>query len=337
MDSNELFNEYSKLDDSFIYRFRPYSTIAIKELMYGEMYFSYNDELNDPFDHKKNLIIEKDGECVIKYLIFSALKGVKDIDLREIDLEALLGILCKDIIYKKINILDIKNDRYIKMFEENYNKTKLPKDDRAEFLDNLKNVIDNMIPYGIKTVSFSKQYNNPLMWSLYAGRHRGYCLIFKPFRNAIYLKRRTDKKYQKYLIQKVHYSEEVDVNLSDMFNEEGKIDSARIDKYYFRSLIEKCILTKHPSWKNEEEYRIFGEFSISFSSDKRKNISESGYDRTYFYKKNQLIGIILGAALSDKEKEEIIKVMDSKQIKYRQFLAKNDGNGLNIELEKIKL
>ena len=49
------------------------------------------------------------------------------------------------------------------------------------------------------------------------------------------------------------------------------------------------------------------------------------------------IGIILGAALSKQEKDEIEKILISRKIKYRLFNAKNTGNSLIIELEKISL
>ncbi|WP_330983026.1 MULTISPECIES: hypothetical protein [Enterobacterales] len=32
------------------YRFRPMSTLSVKELLYDELYFSYPRELNDPLD-----------------------------------------------------------------------------------------------------------------------------------------------------------------------------------------------------------------------------------------------------------------------------------------------
>ena len=183
----------------------------------------------------------------------------------------------------------LKNDRYVEKLRRNYNKTKLGKDYEDEYISKLKNVIDNMIPNGIRTISFSKQYNNPLMWSLYAGRHHGFCLIFQPEKNSISLRKNVATKYENYKLEKVNYSDEVDVNLSEMFDRDEKFNYSNVNSRYFKSLINKCILTKHPSWRNEEEYRIFGNFSISFSSDKNKNISESSFDRTLYYNKKQLI------------------------------------------------
>ena len=108
MNADELFREYSILDDRYIFRFRPYSAISLKELMYGEMYFSYDYELNDPFDHKKNLIINEKNVYVTNFLIFSALRGIRSLSLDKIDINNTLNILSLDIVNHKINILDLE-------------------------------------------------------------------------------------------------------------------------------------------------------------------------------------------------------------------------------------
>ncbi|MFP3041755.1 hypothetical protein LQZ19_08020 [Treponema primitia] len=47
---------------SFIFKFRPYTPLAIKELKYGELYFSDFAELNDPYDTRLCLIFKPNQE-----------------------------------------------------------------------------------------------------------------------------------------------------------------------------------------------------------------------------------------------------------------------------------
>src|ERR1700744_4106431 len=48
----------------FIFRFRPYSPLILKELLYGEVFFVSKEELNDPYDTKSPAFFENDKHVI---------------------------------------------------------------------------------------------------------------------------------------------------------------------------------------------------------------------------------------------------------------------------------
>lgn len=84
-------------------------------------------------------------------------------------------------------------------------------------------------------LSFSRNWNNPVLWSHYASRHHGVCLGFDLLRARV---------------QEVEYEDQRILAQLDEFNDPTKIDA---------DLKQRLLCTKSSHWDYEEELRVFVE------------------------------------------------------------------------------
>jgi len=143
--------------------------------------------------------------------------------------------------------------------------------------------------------SMSAKRHNLLMWSHYADYHRGICVEFKT----------TGGKLFGCDLQHIDY----DVNYPKL---------SVYDEPDFE-FVEKCVRTKSADWEYEEEWRIL-------------------YKRTgcqfFLSEDEELSGVILGARISRKNKELVLKCLSENNCKAKLYQAREckDKFGLDITL-----
>ncbi|WP_236896989.1 DUF2971 domain-containing protein [Clostridium beijerinckii] len=304
----------------FYYRFRSSSELSIKELMYNEIYFASTSECNDPFDGKTFLIFEADkGKW--KRLFEFAWRNY------EYPNKEIWGELLSEHIVRKGELTydaALKLDYAQILKEINFSPNPLIADVLGQ---SILNTLNTYKPKDTYFASFARKNDDLLMWSHYASMHKGYCLIFKAIDNKLYqsperkkssITRSTHngKNNVSYSISDGFEFRDVVYDLNTTFNnafyyfpehisgenfDEKKLESIRNWK-------EQQYLIKHDCWSYENESRL----TVSTNSGwlLGGHVEYSPYERLFHYHPNQLVGIILGARMEDKEKlriREIIK------------------------------
>jgi hypothetical protein len=154
------------------YRFRPFSELSIKELIYNEIFFTSTDECNDPFDSKA---FYEFGDQVDYWGNILKIVGDKIGGLDERLINAIakrISNLCPMTYDDALN-LDITQICFDMMLQKN-----------AALFQSLAVCFNQFLklykPEPSYFACFSKVNSEPLMWSHYASQHQGFCLIFKP-------------------------------------------------------------------------------------------------------------------------------------------------------------
>lgn len=250
------------------YRYRPFSELSIKELMYNELFFASTEECNDPYDSKA-------------FYEFSAHQGYWEnlitLLANKIGNAHLKGRHVKKIAEKIMPLCPISYDEALnlnisKICDEVLNDYPLSKNLSACF----NQVLKLYKPETNYFACFSKVDNNPLMWSHYASQHQGYSLIFKPVDGKLkqyhplkksYISRNTpnglapNSNYglpESFDFQEVIYKEEVKplcgfhrlpvAVIGADLPEEQRIELVKSQSEQF--------LHKHISWSYEQEVRV---------------------------------------------------------------------------------
>jgi len=174
---------------------------------------------------------------------------------------------------------------------------------------------------------FSKADNDPLMWSHYASQHQGYSLIFQPIdgklRQYYPLKKRSisrntpnglaaNSNYrlpESFSFQEVIYQEEVRplcgfhrlpvAVVGGDLPEEVRIELVKSQSEQF--------LHKHISWNYEQEVRVSVSPGMSWIFG--DNLELSPLERLFYYEPTQLVGIIFGAKMSQRNKDRLMEVL----------------------------
>jgi hypothetical protein len=146
-------------------------------------------------------------------------------------------------------------------------------------------------------ISFSKKWNNPVLWGHYADKHAGTCLGFEVETNEC---------------KEIHYSSSKIV-----------VDKANLIKSndYLDQISTLALTTKYLDWKYEDEVRIF----IA------KENEEIGYYYYYFDQKIQLTEIIIGC-MNKSKKTDYVKLV--KGWKNDVDVKKAKISFINYELDK---
>jgi hypothetical protein len=336
MTENDMIAWYERLsafDKRWIYRFRPYSALSLKELYHQEVYFSYSDELVDPLDLEVNLVIEQNEEYVHRFFLDGALESVPLIRGKyRHERDKFLSKVCRDLATRRCELRMI-----IAEFRQNYLKqvfveSGLPESYFSAFSRNWHAVLMNLYPKRLCSVSFTKECANTMMWANFAGGHRGFCLAFLPRRNRIALHKREGEDPKEYVLDKVSYKTDVDVHLSEMFDDAGEYSAECLAESYLKTLYRKALYTKNPRFKDEKEYRITNGVSVAFSHFTDPPPREASLERTYHYDKSQLKAILLGIRLNRAEKEEILCIVKEKLLKVRVFECLSVGNEMQFAI-----
>ncbi len=150
---------------------------------------------------------------------------------------------------------------------------------------------------------FTKKNNNILMWSHYADSHKGICYIFNHKKNDMFWGSAHEIKYRnKYPFFKYYY-----------FNTE--------------EVIVDILLTKYIDWKYEEEWRL-----VAFP----KQINQAKQPGLIPFDSTSLLGVILGAKISDKDKNLVFKVNEERKKPVQIYQARTILEKYQIAIEEVK-
>ena len=291
------------------YRYRPMNSLTIKELIYDELYFSYPGELNDPLD---GLITYEFPEDYPKWkrLLDYAWKGFNV----ETDNIAESFTKKSPLSVRKIAT---SNDLVLETIASGIKDT----DKHLIFTltQKLIDYINTYLPGEGCSVSFSKVYNNALMWSHYTGKHEGFCLIFRSIDDCInqdQLKKKTSVKTSEhsstcipknFKLHDVSYGPKSrNINGFSLFPAGiyGRDFTQEERDNYWQS-IEKMYLTKSACWDYEEESRLYMPAGSVLTSDEIL----SPLDRIFHYDNSQIAGVIYGMRMSESNKNLVREIL----------------------------
>ncbi|HIG8799644.1 TPA: DUF2971 domain-containing protein [Raoultella terrigena] len=304
------------------YRYRPINALSIKELIYDELYFSYPSELNDPLD---GLISYEFPEDFPKWnrLLELAFKGlpIDTISLAE-RLAAKSPLSVKKLVENPTFLFEL----ILSFVGES--KRKL-----ASLLsETLKDFISGYIPPEGCSVSFSRTYENALMWSHYTGKHEGFCLIFRSIEENInQCKSRKNNLINlgdncalsindKFKMHDVTYGNKKNIDGFTLFPSYvygRELSNEELTSYWKNR--ENIYLTKSACWDYEKESRLYISSSLACVSKE----ALSSIDRIFHYDNSQIAGVIYGMRMSEKNKR-IIKEILLRKSKERYMDTKNE-------------
>jgi len=305
------------------YRYRSISEISLKELMYNEMFFASPEECNDPFDSKAFYEFKADKNK-FKRLILFANENLK-LPITQNLLEKLTNHICK--------LCPISFDDAIQ--KDLFSDFAAKSDIEIHITNRISKMIQQVLKlYNPPTryfVSFSKTNSEPLMWSHYADRHRGFCLIFKAIDGKILqshtqqkaqIRRKTPKGIaedmsfgmpEEFEFKNIDYKSKVKhldgfLHLPVYINGKAKNESEQKKIY---DLQQKHYSQKGKSWSYEKETRLILNPPPSFLFG--EHIEYTSQERLYHYEPSQLVGIIYGAKMELRQKQRIDEILKERE------------------------
>jgi hypothetical protein len=179
-------------------------------------------------------------------------------------------------------------------------------------------------------VSFSKVNSEPLMWSHYADKHKGFCLVFRAISGSLYQSKsqrkssvvRTTKNGiapnmtygipERFQFTKIDYETEVKplnaflhlpVGVTGEKNEkEAKIIRQEQESQYTQ---------KSKSWEYEAEYRLILKPPMPWLFGDHFDYTKQ--ERLFHYQPSQLVGIIYGAKMEMTEKNRLKELLKERR------------------------
>ncbi len=307
------------------YRYRPFSELSLKELMYDELFFASAEECNDPHECWDFLVFSADYDKWHR-LLELAWRGVD-----EVTKKPYFDIFC-DYLRKKspITVCEILSKNFFEPLQDSGLYTSFSAYKLEAILIDYLNVYLNGKKY---FVSFSRNANNYLMWSHYANKHNGYCLIFKSIDNSLYQAKdrmRTSIDIKDANCNKVHISENIGPKFKFCDIIYGESTSS-IDPFcYFPEYVCKCCienneeridffnklerhhLEKGACWEYEQESRLLLPSPNSCSWLTGCQYEYTKHQRLFHYDSSQLVGVIFGSRLGKNDKKRIKEIIDEK-------------------------
>ena len=305
------------------YRYRPINELSLKELRYNELYFSSTKENNDPYDGNVFLSYEFDLDKWQRFfnVVFTKI--------------GLPTEIIKNIVEKlSQQMIDDNLKTYNDIFNYDYTNAILSIDSKLGmlFAINLTEAIKKFIfiyrPSDMYTVSFSKEKDSMLMWSHYASKHKGFCLVFRSIDDCLYQDKKNKKTAigrstpngiakhssfgigDKFHFKDVIYCKKCSTIDASRFMPEGisdfKINSeeeriAFVEENYNKSF------EKHICWEYEKESRLVLEQPTPWLFGNRFEYTQD--ERLFYYNPTQLVGLICGAWMDNDIKKRIKEII----------------------------
>lgn len=234
MNTDELYSLIPK----YFYKYTKFNSKTKENLRNGQLFYNTPEDFNDPFDCKAHLNFgDTEMVCLRNFEKFNSSMNIE---------------LSEDA--KLVWTSALKSPR-------NFNLL---------YTYSASNYIDKYF----KITCFSNIFNNDLMWSHYADKHKGIVLKFKKDLNGTLAPNLLPVKYfRKYPI----------------------IDIDNIPKEQLISIIYQVICSKKKDWKYEMEWRAVN----------------TGNNKLQFYNKSELVGIIFGLKTNEETKKEIYELINN--------------------------
>lgn len=305
------------------YRFRPFSELTLKELLYNEMYFASPEECNDPFDSKTFYTFPNDNYRWSKLLQLAIQNA--NLKFTQEDLKPFVDFYCQRC---PLTFDEAKSIQFLREFN--------PKNVDEEII---KDILSNHIPdiltlYEPSTryfVSFAKECTEPLMWSHYADKHKGFCLIFRSINNKIkqfefQKKHQITRNTPNSFSQRMSYQMQEAFDFTDIeYFENVTTSSAFFHLPVFvtgesandeqinaiRNEQESHYKQKGISWNYEKESRLILPPPPSWLFG--GHIEYTKQERLFHYDPGHLVGIIYGARMTKEEKNRIHEVLKERK------------------------
>lgn len=260
---------------SRLYKYKNFSVNSLDLLVSDSLYFADPTTFNDPLDCNPSLINDIDDAEELNAILH---KLVKENHQKELEKAA------KKIKYRgprtleKIETLgESEAQRLINNIAENVDFNGGDFGESASY--HIKRYL--LKNYEVGVLSLAKKFNCPLMWSHYADQHKGFCIGYDVSENNstdIYPVNYKGKRFIR--TQQVH---------DMLFGSSHNLRSAA------KKEIDKVILlSKAPSWKYENEYRV---------------ISNQGLQDSQF----RLSDITFGLRFKDSAKFSVMRALQSRQ------------------------
>lgn len=304
------------------YRYRPFSELTVKELLYDELFFASAEECNDPYEGFPFIVFEPDREKWGALLQFAWGNSKAFADKY---LNTFVDYLCQQ---GKINLRKLSSLSFAELAQGKSLEEILI---FSHYAQKLRYCVDSYTFQKKYFVSFSRKRDEYLMWSHYADQHRGICLIFRPDKNS--LRQRLDSVRNRICIGQVTESIGNQFHFRDVvYNEKTQpVDgfdyfpadickrfsfASEEERINFVESKESYFLEKSRCWEYEQEVRLLLPAPSGWVAGK---IEYSKNQRLFHYDPTQLVGIIFGSRTTDDAKNRIMEIVSDKQV----MLAKN--------------
>lgn len=305
----------------FYYRYRPYNEVSIKELLYNEIYFSSPEECNDPFDSKIFYEFDADKEMWSRVIKFSV-KMANDIITDEL-VDFLAEHLCKK------SPLTFDEAQKVNLFDDlpGHSSISAAMSRYGFFINRLFSIYKPATRY---FVSFSTVNSEPLMWSHYADKHKGFCLVFRAINGSLN-QSPYQKKYQivrttkngiapsmsygipeRFPFTKIDYEPEVKPLNAFLYLPVGVTgEKTKEEGEKIRQEQESHYKQKSKNWEYEAEYRLMLQPPTPWLLGEHFDYSKQ--ERLFHYQPSQLVGIIYGARMEATEKNRIKELLKERR------------------------
>ena len=343
------------------YRYRPFSELSLKELMYDELFFASAEECNDPHECWDFLAFPADYDKW-RRLLELAWKNVDE------KVKApFYDTVCDFLVEKKsVTVCEIlSKDFFLTLLENDIFRSPVG----YRLLIGLVDYLNTYLGEKRYFVSFSKTPDNYLMWSHYANQHNGYCLVFKSLNGFLYqAKKRMRESINigRNFCDKVHVSEHIGPKFKFCDVIYGET-SALIDPFlYFPQYVSKCKianeqerldffeklerhhLEKGACWEYEQESRLLLPNPMSWITGEK--IEYTKHQRLFYYDFSQLVGVVFGSRMSQENRNRIKEIIDEKiesrltaassedrRFKFVYFQTKLSSKERKLELEPLEI
>ncbi|WP_019844530.1 DUF2971 domain-containing protein [Dickeya zeae] len=239
---------------SHLYKYKSFSIDSLDLLVSDKLYFADPATFNDPLDCNPSLLNDIDNTDKLNAILH---RLVKENHLKELEKAASKIKYRGPRTLEKIEILGEGEARkLINNIAENV----------CFFGDNFIDIVSHHIKryllknYDIGVLSLAKKFDCPLMWSHYADQHKGFCIGYDVSENDSSDIYPVDYKGKRFIrTQQVH----------DMLfgSDDNVINTAK------KEIDRVILLSKSPSWKYENEYRVINKKGLQDSNFRLSDVT----------------------------------------------------------------
>ncbi|MCM1264735.1 MAG: DUF2971 domain-containing protein [Candidatus Gastranaerophilales bacterium] len=194
----------------------------------------------------------------------------------------------------------------------------------------IKQFIDIYRPTDKYIVSFSKANNSMLMWSHYASKHKGFCLVFKSINGCLYQNKRKIKRgigrntpngiiakhasfgiNEKFQFVDINYCSECTMIDAAMYMPSpvfGRNPQNEEERLAFSNESYRKSFEKHKCWEYEQEARLVLDTPMPWIFGEHFKYTQD--ERLFYYQPTQLVGIICGAWMDEHIKTRIKEIIN---------------------------
>ncbi|MGK2895501.1 DUF2971 domain-containing protein [Klebsiella michiganensis] len=288
---------------SRLYKYKSFSIDSLDLLVSDSLYFADPTTFNDPLDCNPSVLNDIDNADKLNDILH---KLVKDNHQKELEKAA------KKIKYRgprtleKIEILgESEAQKLINGIAENVDFYGDDFDDSASY--HIKRYL--LKNYEVGVLSLAKKFNCPLMWSHYADQHKGFCIGYDVSENNSLDIHPVDYKGKRFIRTQQVYD-----MLFGSFENVRNAAKKEIDRV--------ILLSKAPSWKYENEYRVIDKQGLQ---DSQLRLSD----------------VTFGLRFKESAKFSVMRALQPRQgeINFYEMSLSNDSFKLKrtlIDLENIK-